>query len=345
MLRIVLLGVLVAVGTMGCSGGAVAQDEESAPDWFLNPSEVYDEDRYLMAVASGPSAQAAQDQAFGNLARVFEADIDASQELREDYQEVTEDGDVTGTQQETRMITRSDIQSDQKLLNSEVLEQAEVEDTHYALVGMERQETIQIYAEEIESNRKKIEDYRSSAEGTDNPITRLAFLRKALVLAQVNERLTTQRNIVAGGGAAGSASSPVTALEKAVRAAQEDCAVVVSAANQDVPSSVRTQVAATLEAVGFRVVDQPGNAILEARVTYEQRPTLESRDAEFLRWTLSVALTDQTTAQTLETFTTERRDGGMSKAAVERKAHATARKIVEEEFNQFLTQTFLNIDT
>lgn len=345
MLRILLLGALVAFGTMGCSGGAVAQDDESAPDWFLNPSDVYDEDRYLMAVASGPSTQAAQDQAFGNLARIFEADIDASQELRDDYQEITEDGDVTGTQQETRMITRSDIQSNQKLLNSEVLEQAQAGDTYYTLVGMERQETLRIYEEEIESNRKKIEDYRSSAEETDNAITRLAFLRKALVLAQVNERLTTQRNIVAGGGAPQSASSPVTALEKAVRAAQEDCAVVVSVANEDVPSSVRTQVAATLEAVGFRVVDQPGDAILEARVAYEQRPTLESRDADFLRWTLSVALTDQTTAQTLETFTTERRAGGMSEAAVERKAHATARKLIEEEFNQFLTQTFLNIDT
>jgi rubrerythrin len=203
----------VAVGLLGCSGGASAQSDGSPPDWFLSPGEAYDEERYLTAVASGPSAQAAQNKAFGNLARVFEADIEASKELRDDYQEVQTGGEVTSSTQETRLITRSDVRSDQKLLNSEVLERTQVGDTYYALVGMERQETVRIYAEEIRTNRSTIEDYRAAAQETDNPITRLAFLRKALVLAQVNERLTTQRNIVAGGSAPSTTSSPVAALE------------------------------------------------------------------------------------------------------------------------------------
>jgi hypothetical protein len=340
----VLVGSL-AVGLVGCSGGAAAQQSASSPpNWFLNPDEAYSESRYLTAVSSASSAQAAQNNAFGNLARIFEADIQASQDLRDEYREVQESGDVTQSRQETRMITRSDIQSNQKLLNSEVLEQQQVGDTYYALVGMERQETISIYSEEIKTNRGKIKDYRASAQETDNPITRLAFLQKALVLAKVNDRLVTQRNIVAGGSAPSMGSSPVTALEKSVREAQAACPVVVQTGSDDIPSSIVDQVGATLETAGFRVVDRPDEAILEALVKYDERPALESREEEFLRWTMAIELTDRTIQQTLETFTTEQRAGGMSEAGVKRRAHNAARRVVENDFSTFLNQTLLNID-
>jgi hypothetical protein len=345
LLSVLVVAGALAVGLMGCSGGAAAQQSaSSAPNWFLNPDEAYSENMYLTAVASASSAQAAQNQAFGNLARIFEADIQASQELRDEYEEVQQSGDVTQSRQETRMITRSDVQSNQKLLNSEVLEQQQVGDTYYALVGMERQETVSIYSQEIESNRSKVEDYRATAKETDNPITRLAFLQKALVIAKVNERLVTQRNIVAGGSAPSSASSPVTALETSVREAQAACPVVVQAGSDDIPSSIVDQVGATLETAGFRVVDEGGDAVLEALVKYDERPALESRDEEFLRWTLAIELTDRTIQQTLETFTTEQRAGAMSEAAVKRRAHNGARRAVENDFSAFLNQTLLNID-
>ena len=332
-------------GLMGCSGGATAQQTASSPpNWFLSPEEAYSESRYLTAVASASSAQAAQDKAFGNLARIFEADIQASQALREEYEEVQRGGTVTQSQQDTRMITRSDIRSNQKLLNSEVLEQQQVGDTYYAMVGMERQETVSIYTEEIETNRSKIKDYRATAQQTENPITRLAFLQKALVFAKVNDRLVTQRNIVAGGAAPSAGASPVTALEKSVREAQAACPVVVQAASDDIPSSIVDQVGATLETAGFRVVASPEESILEARVKYNERPALESRDQEFLRWTLAIELTDRTIQQTLETFTTEQRAGAMSEAALKRRAHNGARRAVENDFSTFLDQTLLNIN-
>mgnify|MGYP006278152621 CR=1 FL=1 len=343
--RLLVVGALLSLGLTGCSGGAAAQSESGPPNWFLNPDEAYSEQRYLTSVASGPSSQAAQDKAFGNLARVFEADIEASQELRDDYREIQRGGEVTKSEQKTRMITRSDVRSNQKLLNSEVLEKAEAGGTYYAIVGMERQETVTIYSEEIDKNRSKIEDFRASAEETDNPVTRLAFLQQALVLAEVNERLVTQRNIVAGGSAMDmSTSSPVSALKEAVREAQSNCPVLVRADSKDIPSSIMDQVGATLEMAGFRVIDRPDDAILETLVKYQERPALESRDQEFLRWTLAIEVTDQNIQQTLETFTTEQRAGAMSKAAVKRRAHNGARRAIEDEFSAFLDKTLLNID-
>jgi hypothetical protein len=344
--RSLALGIFLVFGGLGCSsGGAAAQSaaDASPPDWFLNPEEAYSESTYLTAVASGGSAQEAQNKAFGNLARVFEADIQATKDLKDKYREVKKGGEVTQTSEESVLIDKSTVQSDQKLLNSEVLERANAGDTYYVLVGMKRQETVRIYSQEITSNRSKIEQYRSNAQETDNPITRLAFLQQALVLANVNDRLITQRNIVAQGSAPDQ-SSALTELKKAVRKAQEACPVFVKTENEDVPPSVKDEVGATLETAGFRVIDRPEDAILEALVAYRERPTLESRNQEFLRWTLSIALTDQTTRQTLETFTTEERAGGMSEAGVKRRAHNGARTAVEEKFSTFLNQTLLNID-
>lgn len=346
-IRAFVLGTVLVLGGLGCSsGGAAAQSggsDTSPPNWFLNPDDAYSDATYLTAVASGPSAQDAQSKAFGNLARVFEADIEATKNLRDNYREVKKDGQVTSTQEESVLITKSNVQSNQKLLNSEVLERAEAGGTFYALVGMKRQETVSIYAQEIESNRSKIENYRSAAGETDSPITRLAFLQQALVLAKVNDRLVTQRNIVAGGSAPDQSSS-VTELRTAVRKAQKACPVIVQTGDEDIPPSIVDQVGATLETAGFRVIDRPGDAILEALVKYRERPALESREEEFLRWNLAIELTDQTTKQTLETFTTERRAGGMSKAGVKRDAHNTARRVIENEFSTFLDQTLLAID-
>lgn len=343
--RLLLIGAVCLGSVVGCSGGAAAQSESSPPDWYLNPDEAYSEQRYLTAVASGATSQEAQNKAFGNLARVFEADIQASQDLRDDYREVQQGGEVTESQKETRLITRSDVQSNQKLLNSDVFEQGQRGDTHYAMVGMERQETLSIYSDEIESNRSLIADYRERAQASDNPITRLAFLQKALVLAKVNDRLITQRNIIAeGAGARMAEGSPIAELEEAVRTAQSNCPVVVRADTDDIPSSIVDQVGATLETAGFRVIKQPDTAILDALVKYQERPALESRDMEFLRWTLAIELTEQTSGQTLETFTTERRAGGNSKAGVERRAHNKARSAIKDEFSTFLEQTLLDIN-
>jgi len=338
-----VLGGILGWGITGCAGGAAGQGEAAPPDWFLNPSDVYNDETYLTAVASGPSAEAAQNQAFGNLARVFEADVTASQALKDEYQEVKEGGTVTGTQRDTRLLTQADVRSDQTLLNAEVFEQQKVGETFYALVGMERRETRRIYDQEIAANRRTIDDYRAAAQETENPITRLAFLQKALVLAKANERLVTQRSIVAGGAAPRTESSPVTALETAVRTAQEQCPVVVRA-DATTPSSIVDQVGAALQTAGFRVVDRAGDAILGARVTYDEQPTLESREEEFLRWTLAIELTDRTSRQTLETFTTEQRAGALSPSAVQRQARSRARRAIETEFVAFLDRTLLGID-
>jgi hypothetical protein len=327
---------------IGCAGGGATQSEPAPPNWFLTPEAAYSDEAYLTAAASAPSAQAAQNQAFGNLARVFEADIEAQQTLKDEYQEVKRDGRITDTQRDTRLLTRADVGATQKLLNAAVLEQKKVGGTFYALVGMERRETIRIYDQEIDRNRRAIEAYRTTAGGADNPVTRLAFLQKALVLATVNERLVTQRSIVAGGGARPASASPVTALEKAVREAQAQCPVVVRAGAGG--TAILDQVGATLTAAGFRVVDRPEAARLEARVRYDEQPTLEGREDEFLRWTLAIDLIDRTRRQTLETFTAERRAGALSPEAVRRQARSGARRVIENEFAPFLDRTLLGID-
>lgn len=340
---ILLLGSL-GLGAVGCSGGAeVQQEREAPPAWFEQPDRAYSEQRYLTATAAGPSSQAAQNQAFGNLARIFEAEIESSQELLDDYREVQKQGEVEETEQTTRMVTRADVRSNQELLNAQVLEQQAVSGTHYALVGMKRQETIRIYTQQIESNRSRIDEYRATAEETENPITQLSVLQKALVLAKVNERLVRQRNIVAGGGAPESSSS-LTDLEDAVRQAQVQCPVVVH--GEDLPSSIRSQVRATLERRGFRLSDQLEGAVLEVQATYEERPTLEDRsDAHFLRWTLAIEVIDRTRNQALETFTTEQRAGAPSEAGVQRRAHNGARTAIQNEFSTFLDQILLNVNS
>lgn len=323
----------------GCSGGAVAQSE-SPPSWFVQPDQAYAEARHLMATAAGPSAQAAQNRAFGNLARRFTAEIQVSQELVDEYRETKSKGEVTGTRQETMMVTESDVESRQTLLNAEVLEQAKRGDTHYALVGLKREETLRIYSQRIEGNEGKIDDYLSTAQATDRPINQLVALRKALVLAKANEKLQSQRSIVAGGSASFSSTRPK--IEKRLREAQSHCSVTIRG---NVPAPIRNQVGATLEAQGFPTIEDVEGALLEATIQYEEHPALEGRpDAHFFRWTLAIELTNRERNRTFETFTVGNRAGAPSEAGAKRRARHGARTVIEDEFSTFLKKTLLRTD-
>lgn len=340
-----LVGLLFVGG--GCAGGATAQPDDasvSPPGWFAAPNQAYPDDQYLVAVAKGPSPQAAQDRAFGNLARIFEADIQASQSLLDRYEEVTDDGEGREGEGRTLIVTRSDVESDETLRNTEVLAQEQVGSSHYALVGMERAETLRIYTQQIDANRAEIEQYRAAARRAEAPLPTLAYLQQARVVATVNERLEQQRRIIGGGAGTVDRSGVRTDLDSALRAARIRCPVAVQ--GDDVPPPIEAQVRATIEDRGFRVTSRRGDAALVTHVSFTTRPTLTSRDdAHFVRWTLSIEVKDPRRNQVLRTFTTQERSGALSKASVARRAHQRARTVIDEQFSTFLDRMLLRVDS
>ena len=354
MLRLSLLtacAVLVAI-LMGCASSESTSTDTTGPDgvprWVEDPAQTHDTRRYLLASGSGTNTQQAQEQALSNLARMFEATIDASRRTVDNYEEITRDGGIAETEGTVRMLDLTNIRSEQDLLNTEVLAQQQADDgTHYALVGMHRTRTLAIYTERIETNRAQIETYVEAGETRTDPIEKLAAYRRALVLSQVNETLQEQRSIIAGGGGVpnlGDGTTPErTELEEAFTEAQRACPILVEGST--VPDAIHTQAAQSIEAAGFPTTRSPDDAILRAEVKYHQEPTLETRDdASFLYWTLDITVVDVQRNQTRGTFSADNRSGGLSATQAQQAAHRDARHALDTDLAQFLTDTLLRID-
>lgn len=313
------------------------------PAWVDNPGSVYDESEYLMATGSGSTLKEAHDDALGNLSRIFQADINASQELVDEFIE-TSRNDEFSSEQTTQLLNITRIGSRQSLINTRILE-SEVADngTYYALAGMNRRETASIHNREITNNELKISEYEISAEQETDPLQSLILLKKALVLAEVNENLSRQRSILLGRASGGGLNTmALTRVQEKFRIIKQQVPVHIYSVSAS--ETILSAVAGVFQQEGFSIDNSGREPILKVTVDYLYREAEMNReDSEFVKWELIVDIEHNRSGRSLKTFTTEGRDGALSYNDALKRADFTARKKIENGFKKFLKQELLTL--
>ena len=87
------------------------QDDER-PDWIDNPNLNYSKSRYLVAIGIGDTRTAAEDNARGNLAKIFQSDIRVEQSIFENIKEDEDDFSAS-----MNLLKRTNVKSNQTLKN------------------------------------------------------------------------------------------------------------------------------------------------------------------------------------------------------------------------------------
>ncbi|TYP93500.1 LPP20 lipoprotein [Fodinibius salinus] len=320
----------------------MAQDS-SLPQWVNNPSKQFSDAQYLMAVGSSTSRQGAKNQAQANLAKRFVAEVEVDENYVQEFKEqVNEQGETT-TQENTQLITQSDVGSDQQMKNVEIKEVHEAADgTFYALAAMDRLETSRLYTEEINRNNKAISSLRKKAKQTSSKLERLIFMKQAMVSARMNKMLTNQRAILSGqSGQFENQSLPEITQE--YRQAKQECTVLIS--SKEVDPKIISAISRVLQNEGFTVVDASTTPVVEVKVGLMIEPVdLNRPNVEFMQWALQVEAQNKENGRWFSTYMAEGREGSMNKQYARKRVLQAVQRTLNSEFSAFINEELLAVN-
>lgn len=315
----------------------------SEPAWILNPGDVYDERQYLMAVGSGEQIQAARDRAMSNLSQIFQANVQAEEQLLEDFSETFSNSGEYSSSGSTRLLTNIRIGTQQSLMNTQVLDSYKDESNiYYVLVGMKRQPAGLIYSQEISNNEITMNRLEERADTSPDTLEKMGLLRSAILLAQVNDDLIRQLSIIRGTGIANANSRQIARLQSKFDEIKDQS--VVHIRGESIPVDLLNAVSAEFQKAGF-VLRSDDTPLISVDVSYEAlREDLGRSDAEFVRFILNIQITDVERNRNYRAFNIEEREGGLSLERANSKALYTARTKIAQEFSQFLRQELLSVE-
>lgn len=331
--------VIVLGGALGCT--SMAQQSNNMPNWVNDPYTEFSQDRFLLAVGSGSTQQEAQNSALANLSRIFQSNIESEQKLIDEFREYTENNEIS-SEYTSQLLTVTHVGSSQNLINTKILKTHDSKARVYALAGMERLETARIYSSEISRNEMRINNLTEMAENESSMLLKLGYVKKALMLAEVNMNLIAQKNVIQRGATSSELEQQSrNGLQQWYNEIKKNIKVYISE-NNSLPGKINTAATNAFDTSGFSVVaNKP--ALLFATVSFStEEVDLQRENAAFVRWNLQISITDERNNTELDTYSAEGREGALSYKEAKFRAVTEASDKIESEFTKFIDQQLLS---
>lgn len=308
------------------------------PAWLTSPGDVYPENQYLTAIGSGNSLQAAQNNAIANLARIFRADVRADQTLVDDYIETMRNEDVD-LERVTSLISTTRIESNMEMLNVQTYETHRSGDTYYVLSGFERLRTSTIYSREMTNNEMQIDELRSRVSAEQSIIRKMALLRSALIVSEVNENLSKQRDQILNRSVPfNSEVEQRLEIEREIEELSRQATIRLRTAD-DFPGELEGAMKSVFQEMGFTIGESVTDPLLDVHAQFIVEDTdLGRDDAVFKHWSVIIDITDNQTRTDFRQFFHEDRAGAASEDQATRRSARDARNVIERPFKSFVDQ-------
>jgi len=270
--------------------------QQSRPAWIENPALAYNSSNYLTAVGNGLTLQDAENNALGNLAKIFSVQVKVNETLVSHYLE--EAGSVSSS---ALLMGKTDTKTVEKLKNIKIGHTyfSAAEGLYYALAVLDRQETARIYRQEIESNNAKMSHYFTSYQKAKNPFKRLKNVARAKELALLNETLIARYRIIDASNDVHSALQPEQ-LSDAEQKERANISIVVLPAAQ-ANSELEEEINEIIGKIGLKISAQPAELVLSYEMTNSPVP-VNRKNLSALQWRIVITLKDvsgQKSKQTL----------------------------------------------
>ncbi|MEL7833344.1 LPP20 family lipoprotein [Fodinibius sp. Rm-B-1B1-1] len=334
-----VLGLVFLAFTSSCSVTAEAQNSD-LPKWVNNPSNQFSENQYLMAVGSSPTREGARTQAQSNLAQIFVSEVEVNESYVNEFEEITDSEEGISVRENTNLITRSEVNSNQQMRNVEIREVHEAPNgTFYALALMDRMETAQLYSREIESNRDNINALRKKASNTESSLDRLIYSKQALAAAQVNDMLINQRAVLTGQGSGREAL--LAEITQDFREAKKECTVKLVG---ELPREVQSEITRKLQNAGFEMANN-SSPVIEMKANLRMEPVdLNRPKYEFIQWALQVEAQNKENGQWFSTYMSEGREGSMNEKYARQRSIQAVQEKLSSEFMDYINKELLSVD-
>ncbi len=193
---LILLITIFFVLSCVSSPSAVGSGGESKPEWVDNKHSIYSEAEYMVEVGQGASLKDAKRNGAASLATIFKTSIKVETNIKTRYKELSS-GDSTEVSEETTFDQDISQLADQELVNVNYGESwtnnlGQV----FVLAYIDRQATGNIYRDRIGKNSSTVMDFLNRTSVQSSKIREYAFYDAAYVVAQNNQLLLDQLEIL-----------------------------------------------------------------------------------------------------------------------------------------------------
>lgn len=330
LMLVCLLGYIMGC-MIGCAPTKNVKGEVSErPRWIDDPQRMYPFEMYIASVGSGDTPEAAKSNAIAGVSTVFRADVKASKYLEETYFETGYDKDLT-LKKTSSVLNKIKITTEQSLKNIVIGKTwlSPTDARHYALAYIDRDETMEIYLNDIKILDGEVGVYFDKYHQANDapPLTRLAYINRAIGDAASRDILIRQFNTLSQGQAGYTPKVAPSDIVTARDAARRNVRVRLEIEKVEWPE-IENSVREVLGSFGFSLVEQDGDYILSGKYAIERL----DREGFFVRWHIDLHLTEISSQIEFLTFSGGGREGHQSFPEAERRAARNARKKILNSF-------------
>lgn len=340
---------LCALGTFLMLMSGCASSGPSQPAWISNPNAELSNDDYMVAVGSGSTLEIAKDKGYDNLARMFSVEISSETNLQtsEEQQRDASGLTMTGSTQLDRSITSM---TDETIQNARIFEShfSKSDQTHYALVGLNRSDTGRLIRKQMMDNQMDVEQHIARSKESEDPVMAIAHLNKASQLMLENDVLENQYSVISQRSRPSLSEFTKSDLNDAIAEAKKQ-AVIYCYSDDDIGGDRNTELLNTLKTVytknGFSVTDNRSSANLTSKISSSVEPAPSKRENfTFYAWTLRITLSQDSSGEVYTEYSKRSRDGGSSPEMAMLSVRKYMKENIESEFQKHLNNTVLSLD-
>jgi len=331
--RVQWLALLLLLSCTVTQNSVAQQSGKVKPDWIEHPDKKYPENRFLVGVGSGDNRQAAEDNAFGNISKVFQAEVNVDETYIQKYLEIEKQGKHE-LSVSSQMLEKSGVKSNQNLRNIKVKEAffAENEGLYYVLAVMDRMETADLYEQDIEDNNSRISEFLAASREAPDKLTRFARMYKVKTLFEVNKVLNQQYRLISLNRE--EIPGPLTELEL-----NEEWANLIRSINvslypgEGTLQEVSDYMLEVISSIGFQVVKEKSDFGFTYSLELSQTQ-LNRSDTFGYNWKLTVRTDDNIHQRSLRAFNLEQRTVSISESQARALLLVNVKKALNTQFRK-----------
>ena len=301
------------------------------PEWINNPNSLYPDSRYIVGVGSGDTRQAAEKDAVGNIAKVFQSAITVDQTVIENYLEV-EENNQSSASFSSQMLNRTSVASQQELKNIKIdkVHFSSNDGLYYVLAYLNRAETALLYEQDIKNNDGKIVEYFNNYKGSANKLNKYGNLAKCKTITAINDVLRNQYQVLTKGQAEVPVSVPISEIDQKMAELLNTITVALYP-GKDTPAEVGDYLREIVGKIGFKMVNSQGDFSMNYSLDIE--PTDINRDnLVAYNWKLTIEVRDNVNNQSLKSFNHNKRSTAVSEGEAKSRIMRTVREQLDNQF-------------
>jgi hypothetical protein len=320
---------------LGCASNPPGTKTDSLPEWVENPDALYPKSLYLTAVSSGSSLDEARQKSIGSLSNIFSVNVKLDRRILEAYSEEKKRDAEMDWEHSVNLFNRSVLTSDNELINVRTgktyLDERTA--TFYVLSVISKAETEMLYLEEIQKNDRSLVSFYQEAELAENKISKLIYLKKCMEIIKIGEALRSIHRILSLTGDTPALPIPKANIQVELQNLKNTIVAKIETSGTE-KEKLSSYLREVVDQIGFSTGEENPDIIIKGNL--DIKPLDFPREGEFIRWELTVDVTNTTTGNTMNTYTASAREGHVSRTSVK----GLALDRVKEELNNNFYENF-----